>query len=79
MRKNAVKDQLYGGILEMMNNRDYFYKSNVGKQHEYSHWTDAGKEELVAFVLEHSKRILVSEEELVVTKAKEMTFEALKK
>ena len=79
MRKTALKDQLYGSILEMMNNRDYFYKSNIGKYHEYSHWTDQGKEELLAFVMEHSKRMLTAEDELVRNKAKEITFEALKK
>ena len=79
MRKTALKDQLYGSILEMMNNRDYFYKSNIGKYHEYSHWTDQGKEELMVFVTEHSKKMLTAEDEIVRNKAKEMTFEALKK
>ena len=79
MRKNSIKDQLYGSILEMMNNRELFYKSNIGKTHEYSHWTPEGKEELLAFVMEHSKRMLTAEDELVRNKAKEMTFEALKK
>ena len=79
MRKSAVKDQLYGSIIEMMNNRDYFYKSNIGKNHEYSHWTDEGKEELMAFVMAHSRRMMTAEDELVRNKAKEMTFDALKK
>ena len=79
MNKSAVKDQLYGSIIEMMNNRDYFYKSNIGKNHEYSHWTDQGQEELLAFVMAHSKRMLTAEDKLVDARAKEMTFEALKK
>ena len=79
MRKTALKDQLYGSILEMMNNRDYFYRSDIGKHHEYSHWTDLGKEELLDFVMSHSRRMLTAEDELVRNKAKEMTFEALKK
>ena len=79
MRKSAVKDQLYGSILEMMNNRDYFYRSDIGKHHEYSHWTDLGKEELLDFVMSHSRRMLTAEDEIVRNKAKEMTFESLKK
>lgn len=79
MRKSAVKDQLYGSIVEMMHDRELFYKSNVGKHHEYSHWTDEGKQALMEFVEAHSKRILVAEEELLRNRAKEMTFEALKK
>jgi hypothetical protein len=79
MRKTALKDQLYGSILEMMNNRDYFYRSDIGKHHEYSHWTDLGKEELLDFVMSHSRRMLTAEDEIVRNKAKEMTFESLKK
>ena len=78
MRKNAVRDQLYGSILEMMRNREYFYRSDIGKKHEYSHWTAEGKEELMEFLEEHTKRMLVVEETLMRDKAKEMTFEALK-
>ena len=79
MRKLAVKDQLYGGIIEMMNNREYFYKSTIGKNHEYSHWTDEGKEALMEFVESHSKRMIAAEEEVIRNRAKEMTFAALKK
>ena len=78
MHKNAVRDQLYGAIIEMMNNRDYFYKSNIGKNHEYSHWTKDGRDELMEFLETHTKRMLSVEEALVRDKAKEMTFEALK-
>lgn len=79
MRKNAVKDQLYGSIVEMMGNRELFYKSNVGKHHEYSHWTEEGKQALMEFLESHSKRILSAEEEDLKSRAKEMTFDALKK
>ena len=79
MRKSAVKDQLYGSIVEMMNNRELFYKSDIGKNHEYSNWTDEGRKALMEFVESHSKRILTAEEELIRNRAKEMTFEALKK
>ena len=78
MRKSAVKDQLYGSIIEMMNDRELFYKSSIGKNHEYSHWTDEGRAALIEFVETHSKKMLTTEEELIRNKAKEMTFEALK-
>ena len=79
MHKNAVKDQLYGSIIEMMHNRELFYKSSVGKNHEYSHWTDQGKQALMEFVEAQSKRMLAAEDALIRQRAKEMTFEALKK
>ena len=78
MRKSAVKDQLYGSILEMMNDHKLFYRSDIGKRHEYSHWTPEGKEELMEFLEEHTRRMLVVEEALIRDKAKEMTFETLK-
>ncbi len=79
MRKTAIRDQLYGGIIEMMKNREFFYRSEIGKAHEYSSWTDQGKEELVEFIMAHSKKMLVAEEAEIDTLAKEMTFNALKK
>lgn len=79
MKKLAVKDQLYGGIMEMMHNRDLFYRSNIGKNHEYSHWTDQGQQELMTFVLEHSKKMLSAEEADLDARAKDMTFKVLKK
>lgn len=78
MRKTAVKDQLYGSIIEMMNNREYFYKSNIGKTHEYSHWTDDGRAALMEFLEHHTKQMLLAEEKIIKERAKEMTFEALK-
>ena len=78
MRKTAVKDQLYGAIIEMMNNREYFYKSNIGKTHEYSHWTEDGREALMEFLEGHTRQMLLAEEKLIKERAKEMTFEALK-
>ncbi len=79
MRKTAIRDQLYGGIIEMMKNREFFYRSEIGKAHEYSSWTDQGKEELMEFIMAHSKKMLVAEELEIDTLAREMTFSALKK
>ena len=78
MHKNAVRDQLYGAIIEMMNDREYFYKSNIGSSHEYSHWTDDGRAALMEFLEHHTKRMLLAEEKIIKERAKEMTFEALK-
>ena len=79
MRKSAVKDQLYGGIIEKMRSRELFYRSDVGRNHEYSHWTEEGQQELMAFVIAYSKKMLVAEEAEIDKRAKELTFSALKK
>lgn len=77
-KKTAVKEQLYGGIIEMMNNRSLFYRSSVGRNHEYSHWTDEGKAELHAFVEDLSRKMLLAEEADLDARAKELVLETLK-
>ena len=47
MDRQAIKDLVYGGITELMNNRNYFYWSSVGAN--YSHFTDEGKVALAEF------------------------------
>ena len=79
MRKSAVKDQLYGGIMEMMQNRSLFYRSDIGREHEHSRWTEEGREELLAFVMAQSRKMLIAADAELEAHAKEMTFQALKK
>jgi len=48
MNRTALKDLIYGGIEEMTQNPRLFYNSSIGMQ--YSHWTEAGKENLAEFM-----------------------------
>lgn len=75
-KKQAIKDILYGSMVEMMNNKSFFYKSSVGLK--YSNWTDDGKKELEELLSSITLDILEAEEELVKDKAKEMFIEKLK-
>ena len=40
MDKQAAKDILYGGLLELARNKKYYYQSAIGPQ--YCKWTEEG-------------------------------------
>jgi hypothetical protein len=48
MERRALKDMLYGGIEEMIQNNRYYYHSSIGSN--YSHFTDEGKKNLAEFL-----------------------------
>ena len=76
MDKQAVKDLMFGGLNELMNNRRYYYHSGVGQA--YSHWTDEGKEALVEYMNVMGWKLKEAEEADIRKKAKELTMNALK-
>ena len=76
MDKGAVKDLVYGGMLEMTRNRSYYYHSSAGAA--YSHWTDAGKQALGEYLDFMAFKMLQAEEVDLRKRAKEMTMSALK-
>lgn len=75
-KKQAIKDVLYGSMLEMSHNRNYFYRSQVGTK--YCHWTDEGKEELLNLLDQITGDMLEAEEEMIKDRAKEMFIDKLK-
>lgn len=76
MDKTAVKNILYGGIAELMNDRTYFHKSSMDPK--YSHWHDKGKEAVLDFVEFVATEIQKAEEVDLNSRAKELTMKALK-
>jgi hypothetical protein len=76
MNKQAIKDVVYGGLLELMNNRTYFYKSPVGS--DYSHWTDEGQKALTEFMGFMAGKMVKAEEAELDRRAKEMVIKGLK-
>ena len=77
MEKAAIKELIYGGICELMQNNRYYYRSSVGKG--YSKWTDQGQEALNEFVGELSHLITESESQALDQRAKQLVLEELKK
>ena len=76
MDKQAVKDLVFGGLTEIMRNRNYYYHSSVGQN--YSHFTDDGKDAIIEYMQVMGWKMKEAEEADLKKRAKEMTMNALK-
>ena len=76
MEKQAIKELMYGGVSELMQNRRYFHRSTVGRN--YSHWTEEGKEAMDTFMREITQYIYEAEQRSLDQRAKEMVLKELK-
>jgi len=77
MQKSAIKDLIYGGLEEILNNRNYYYHSSVGAA--YSHLTDEGREAVVEFMDLMSWKIKEANEVDLDNRAKKQVLDQLKK
>jgi hypothetical protein len=76
MEKQALKELLYGGILELTKNRDFYHHSSVSVK--YSNWTEQGLEALSAYINFIANKMIESEEESLNKRAKELVVKGLK-
>jgi len=76
MDSNAIKELLYGGIKELMNNRNYYYNSGAGA--EYSHWTESGEQAITDYTNLIGRKILEIQAQELDKRAKELVIEGLK-
>ncbi len=76
MQKGAIKDLIYGGVEEILNNRNYYYHSSVGAA--YSHLTDDGKVAIVEFMDLMAWKIKEANEADLERRAKQQVLDALK-
>jgi hypothetical protein len=74
--KRAVKELLYGGINEIIQNREFYYNSRIGS--DYNHFTEAGKNAMDAYLKQMVTMMLVAEEESLNKRAKELVIKGLK-
>ncbi len=77
MQKGAIKDLIYGGLEEILNNRNYYYQSSVGAS--YSHLTEDGKTAVVEFMDLMAWKIKEANEADLDRRAKEQVLAELKK
>jgi hypothetical protein len=77
MEKSAIKDLIYGGIEEIVQNRRYYYSSSVGR--DYSHFTDEGKEAVMEFMALMAFQVRKAEDQDLDRRAKEQVLAQLKK
>jgi len=76
MDSNAIKELLYGGIKELMNNRNYYYNSGAGA--EYSHWTESGEQAITDYTNLIGRKILEVQQQELDKHAKELVINGLK-
>jgi hypothetical protein len=76
MEKQAIKDSMFGAVLELSRNSRYYYHSKVGQ--DYSHWTEVGKEALHELMNGISYKLLMAEEADLERRAQEQTLNILK-
>jgi hypothetical protein len=76
MEKAALKDLLYGGLTELMNNKEFYYRSSVGV--DYSHWTEKGNIVMLEYVTSMTKQMHTAEDNALDKRAKDMVIRGLK-
>jgi len=76
MDKSALKDLVYGGIRELINNRDFYHYSSVGSS--YSGWTEDGIKALNEYMNGMGWMIMKAEIEDLDARAKELILNTLK-
>jgi hypothetical protein len=76
MKKDAVKDLMFGGVSELMRNSHYYYFSSVGSN--YCHWTEAGKQALHEYMELMAVKFHEAEQESLNKRAKELVISSLK-
>ena len=77
MEKGAIKDLIYGGLEELINNQKYYYHSTVG--YNYSHLTEKGEAAIIDFMNLMSWKMLQAENADLELRAKEQVLNSLKK
>jgi hypothetical protein len=76
MDKRAIKDLTYGGLSEILKDRNNYYYSSVSS--EYSHLTEEGEKLVIEYINMLSHKIMRADEEDLDWRAKELTMKALK-
>jgi hypothetical protein len=77
MHRSAIKDMIYGGLMEVMRNRNYYYHSGIGSN--YSHFTEEGHKAVLEFLNVMASKMMESEHEELDARAKELVLKELKK
>jgi hypothetical protein len=76
MEKTVIKDLLYGGLSELMNNPEFYYRSSVGAS--YSHWTEKGNAVMLEHVILMTIQMHTADQAAFDKRAKDMVIKGLK-
>lgn len=75
MNKQAVKDCLYGGIMEIIQTPAHYYHSSVGIG--YCHFTELGKTAVSEYVSAMANIMVIAAAEEIDTHAKDLIMKGL--
>jgi hypothetical protein len=76
MDRPAIKDLLYGGMIELMRNRQYYYNSGVNST--YNNWTEEGKAALADYMNLVAGKMWEAEQAELNARAKELVLKELR-
>jgi hypothetical protein len=76
MEKSAIKDLIYGGVEEILNNSRYYYHSSVGAG--YSRLTEEGKLAMIEYMDLMAWKVREAGEQDLERRAKHQVLKALK-
>lgn len=75
---NVLEKQLYAGILAVLNDKNSYYQSNVGKKGEYNHFHDGGKEAIISYIEQFAPLMLKQQNLELDERAKKLMWNELK-
>jgi hypothetical protein len=76
---NVLEKQLYAGILAVLNDRNSYYQSSIGKKGEYNHFQDSGKDAVITYIEQFAPLMLRQQNLELDERAKKIMWEELKK
>lgn len=76
---NVLQKQLYAGILAVLNDKDSYYQSNIGRKGEYNHFNEGGQEAIMKFIETFAPLMLEQQKRELDSRAKQLVLEELKR
>jgi len=76
---NILEKQLYASILAVLNDKNSYYKSIVGKKGEYNYFTEQGKEALFNYIDNFASLMLKQQDLEINERAKKLVIDELEK
>lgn len=76
MDKQALKNILYGSIVELTSDRKYFHKSNINPK--YCYWTDDGEKIVMEILRDWVIKVVEEEQQSLDRRAKELVVKGLR-
>jgi hypothetical protein len=77
MDRHVVKDLIYGGISELMQDKRYFYHSTISSY--YCYWTEDGERAIIEYLTLMASSMAAADQAQLDTRAKELVMDGLTK